>query len=176
APGAGASGGGWARPGPGPAPPAGAPPGVLAKLADALANAGRGAEAARAYLEARAARPGPEALVLERRAGEQLLRSGHIDEGLAVLGRVLAAVGLDPPASAGAALSSLLLLRMRLGVRGYEFTPRTEADVPRADLDRIDVCWSIGNGLGGVDIVRGAAFQARHLLLALRAGEPYRIA
>jgi hypothetical protein len=43
------------------------------------------------------------------------------------------------------------------------------------ELRKIDVCWALGNGMGGVDVIRGADFQARHLWLALRAGEPYRI-
>ena len=47
---------------------------------------------------------------------------------------------------------------------------------PPADLIRIDTCWSIANGLGLVDNVRGADFHARHFLLALKAGEPSRIA
>ncbi|MFT3775128.1 MAG: hypothetical protein QM820_58015 [Minicystis sp.] len=44
------------------------------------------------------------------------------------------------------------------------------------DLARLDVCWSIGHALQSVDLVRGADFQARHLLYALDAGEPGRVA
>src|SRR3990172_4743297 len=54
-------------------------------LADALANAGRGPEAADVYLTAAGASDEAEALRLRRRAAEELIRSGHGDRGLAVL-------------------------------------------------------------------------------------------
>ena len=146
------------------------------KLAHALANAGRGVEAARAYLDAMRDAPADEARDLRRRAAEQLLRAGHIDDGLATLEAVLAEVDLELPKTPTRALMSLLFRRAQLSVLGTGFTERDAASVPADDLARIDVCWSVGNGLGAVDIIRGADFQARHLLLALRAGEPYRIA
>jgi hypothetical protein len=68
----------------------------------------------------------------------------------------------------------LVFQRAKLKLRGLGFTERR--DVPDDQLRKIDVCWALGNGMGGVDLIRGADFQARHLLLALRAGEPYRIA
>ena len=43
-------------------------------------------------------------------------------------------------------------------------------------LTRIDVCWSAARGLILSDVIRGNDFQARHTLLALKAGEPYRVA
>ncbi len=149
---------------------------VRARLADALANAGSGAEAARVYLEAAAGAPPDAAFELERRAGEQLLRSGHTDEGLAALGRVLAAGGLGLATTPFRALVSLLFRRARIRLRGLGFQERAESDVPAEELRRIDMCWSASLGLSLVDSIRGADLQTRHLLLALRAGEPYRVA
>jgi eukaryotic-like serine/threonine-protein kinase len=145
------------------------------KLADALASAGRGAEAAEAYL--RAGRNAPDQLRLEheRKAAENFLRSGYIDEGLRALRGVAAARGLDIPRTPGRALAALLFRRAELRLRGLGFTERPEPEIPAAQLARIDVCWSAALGLALVDSVRGASFQTQNLLLSLEAGEPYRI-
>jgi len=145
-------------------------------LADALANAGRGAEAAAAYLEtARGARE-RDALELERRAAEQLLRSGHLDQGLAVVRRVLEAANLKAASTPRGALVSVVARRAWLRVRGLGFKERKLADLPPAVVARLDAAWALSTSLGVVDTVRGADFQIRHLLLALDAGEPYRVA
>ena len=144
--------------------------------ADALANAGRGAEAAALYLEAAATAPAAEALDLRRRAAEQLLRSGHVDQGLAALRTVLGAVDMRLATSPGKALTSLLLRRVRIRLRGLGFKERDESQLSAEALTRIDICWSAAAGLSMVDTVRSGEFQARHLLLALQAGEPYRVA
>jgi eukaryotic-like serine/threonine-protein kinase len=146
------------------------------RLGDALANAGRGAQAAEAYLAAaRGAGPG-EAVDLERRAADQLLRAGHHDEGLAVLRAVLARQHLKLPGSPLRALASLIVRRARLAWRGLEFQERREAEVAAADLLRIDTCWSVATTLSLIDIVCAQEFQARHLFLALQSGEPRRVA
>jgi eukaryotic-like serine/threonine-protein kinase len=148
---------------------------LRAALAETLANAGRGAESAAAYLSAaKGVSPG-ESLQLRARAGEQLLRCGHVDEGLRVLATVLETVGLKAPARRWT-IWSLLLQRCWMRLRSLRLVERDPDHVSAESLTRVDICWSVAVGLGVIDPIRGLEFQTRHLSLALAAGEPSRIA
>lgn len=148
---------------------------LRARLGEALTNAGRGAEAASVYLDAAEGARAAEALELRRRAAEQFLRSGHIDQGLAVLRTVLSSMGMKLAETPNQALVSFLGQRALARVRGLSFHERDESEISGQEVTRIDTCWSVAVGLSMVDVIRGAEFQARHLLLALKAGEPSRV-
>jgi hypothetical protein len=91
------------------------------KLGDALANAGRGEEAARAYLAATEGANGGEALELRRRAMEQFLRCGQFAQGFASARAVLEDVGMSMPATRLQALAFYLFGRLQLKLRGHEY-------------------------------------------------------
>ena len=145
-------------------------------LGDALANAGRPAEAAREFLAAAKSTAPRLALELQQRAGVQLLTGGHIDEGLELFRVVLERAGFKLARGPKRALLSLFLHRAWIRLRGLKFTERDVSSISEADLLRVDICWAVAAGLGAVDLIRGADFQSRHLLLALRTGEIYRVA
>ena len=147
------------------------------KLGDALGNAGRGGEAAEAYLAAAELAATPtEALEDRRNAARQYLISGHIDEGRTVIQALLNAIGMKLAATPRRALLSMLLGRARINLRGLRYRERADGEIALEDLIRIDTCWSVAQGLGFVDTIHAADFQARHILLAFRAGDSYRVA
>jgi len=150
-------------------------PSLYLRLGDAHSNGGRGHEAAEAYVAASALYPEASSLELRRRAAENLLRSGYIDEGMQHLRAVLGAVGLELPATPSSTLTALLFRRAELRLRGLKFVERHPDKIPAAELRRVDVCWSAAKGLGMVDTIRGSYFQVRALLFALAAGDPYRV-
>lgn len=144
-------------------------------LGTALVNAGRGREAADVFrTAARGALP-TEALDLRRRATEQLLRTGHIDAGLSELRGLLGVVRIHYPTSPIRALISFVWGRLVLNLRGLSFKHRQASQIPAEQLARIDTCWAVATGIFAVDQLRGLDFQIRHLLMALRAGEPSRV-
>lgn len=145
------------------------------RLGQSLANAGHGTEAAETLLTASAEATEDLQVELRRQAGEQYLISGRISEGLRVLREVLRAVGVRAPRTPRRALVSLLFWQAFLRLRGLGFRMRSKEEVPPSLLRRIDVCYSVCRGLGLIDVLYGLEFQARHLVLALKAGEPYRI-
>ena len=149
---------------------------IRIRLASALANAGRGAQAGREYLAAAEGAPPIEFLDLRRRGAEQLLMSGHIDEGLTVLTDLLQRTRLKLAPSASRALVRLIARQVYIRARGLRFRERSEGQIPAAELVRLDTCWSVAVGLGLVETIRAAELQSRHLLLALKTGEPYRVA
>jgi hypothetical protein len=148
---------------------------IRTKLGDALAAGGRGYDAAQAYLDAARTATGRPAIELKRRASEQLLQGGHVDEGMVVVADVLQRAQLRLPDTPRRALLSLLFLRARIALRGLGFRERDERDIPPDMLVTVDTCWSVTTGLAIIDHIRSAEFGARHLLLALDAGEPLRV-
>lgn len=145
------------------------------ELGEALANDGRGAEAARAFLRAAACAPDAY-LDLRRRAAEQFLRSGHTAEGMPLLEEVLGTVGLRLARGSGRALGSWLWQRAALALRGSSYEPIEASEADEHELLRVDVCWSAATGLPAVDVFLGQAIQSQHLRFALRLGEPRRLA
>jgi serine/threonine protein kinase len=147
---------------------------VEVRRAEALGHAGNGPAAADAYLAAAGTAALGEALDLKRRAAEQLLLSGHLDRGLAVMQEVLGAVGIRKRLTGPPSLTAVIVGRLRLKMRGLDHTSRAESLLSQETLARIDACWTLACSLGVIDPIRGADFQALHLRLALTAGEPRR--
>jgi hypothetical protein len=148
---------------------------IRLSLAEALANAGRSGEAARAFLDAAKGAEGHAALDCQRRAGEEFLVAGELEQGLATLGEVLAKVGVPLPRSRAGLLWARTAARAALRVRGLNYTLRDEKAIPREDIIRIDACSAIARGLNIIDPLMCNHFSTQMLLFALRCGEPGRL-
>lgn len=99
-----------------------------------------------------------------------------MDEGLPVLETVLGRVGLRMPKRKWQAILGTLFHRSFLWLRGIRFRQRQLGEISNRDLNRIDVCWTAAVGLSLVHPFPASVFQTRHFLMALRAGEIYRVA
>jgi eukaryotic-like serine/threonine-protein kinase len=139
-------------------------------LAEALVAAGRAAEAAEHFLAAADGADPATSLECRRNAVEQLLISGRIERGIASLGQLLGEIGVGVPRTPRRALGSLLVHRARLRLRGLGFTERHRREIADADMIRLGVLRGAAHGLAMVDSIRGADFQTRTMLLALRTG------
>jgi serine/threonine protein kinase len=149
---------------------------LQAGRAHALASAGRVEQAAPAFLEAAQGAELLQAIDLRRHAAEQFVMAANFESANETLSEVLASVGLRMPASRPALILLLLVFRAVLWIRGPRTTLRAEESVPKADLVRLDACSAVARLFSVTDPILGAYFQARLLLLALRAGEAFRIA
>jgi hypothetical protein len=70
----------------------------------------------------------------------------------------------------------MLARRAQLRWRGLRFQSRPAGEIDRDLLLRVDTCWAATTGLFLVDMMTASHFGVRHLLLALDAGDPYRVA
>ena len=147
---------------------------VRKRLADALADAGHGVEAAAEYQVAALGFSGTAAVDLRRRAAEYLLRAGRLDEGWEVVRGVAAAVGLWTPRCGLEARLMTLWDVLRLRLRGTHYRERGEHEIALEDLLRIDTCYSVGVVVN-MNALLGLPFVTRFLLLALEAGEANRV-
>jgi len=147
---------------------------LRAREADATVKAGRLVEGGRLFLGAAEGAEGHEALELRRRAAEHLFAGGALDEGLAILGALLAELDLpDPRTPARAAVAALARL-CRVGARRLDPGGAARAPDPRAHL-RIDTSYGASKNLVNADPVRGIYFGLVALDHALRARDPLRL-
>ena len=105
---------------------------IRVELADALRQAGRGAEAAAIYETAVSdARTPEEARRLRLLATQTYLQSGRLDTGMRLAGEVLGDVGVRLPESRNATLASMLYHRARL--RLVRLEPSASASVSQSN-------------------------------------------
>jgi hypothetical protein len=151
---------------------------VRARLATVYEWAGRGEEAARAYLEAAEGAPSLPRAELERAASIELLASGRMVEGAAVLHRVLAAVGLSAPRSVLGAVFWLVVHRVRLAMlsrSGFRFETSPPDNVPRLERARVDSVYAAAIGFAFTDVILATCMAARSLVMALRFGDRFQV-
>ncbi len=145
------------------------------RLADALSNCGRGAEAADVLLEVAKQATGERMMRLRQWASGELFKCGHVDRGTQVLARVAREAGFYYPLSDWGAVLFALWSRVRLFLRGVRHRLRSADEIAPRELAKVDLCLGVGAALSNIDPVRGLDFQTRGLLLALRLGEPERV-
>ena len=103
--------------------------------------------------------------IFGRRACEQYLRSGHVDEGMTLCRSLLREVGLGYPEKHWAVLASLLWSRLRLRLAMLR-TRRKAIPTPNAEQElKLDICWTVTVGMSMIDVLRSTDFQARYTLL-----------
>ena len=145
------------------------------RLATVLEWAGRAEDAARAYLEAAEGAEPLHRAQLERAASTELLASGRMAEGAAVLRRVLAAVGLSAPNSVLSAVFWLILHRMRLALLArsadFGFVPRPPESIAPLARAQVDAVYVAAYGFKYTDVIVGTCMTTRSVLLALRFGD-----
>jgi tetratricopeptide (TPR) repeat protein len=146
------------------------------KRAEVLAKAGRGYESSQSYLEAARQPDHNDLIEMRSLAAEQLMRSGHLDEGTQILADVLRTVGITVPATPLESVLRMLAIRAFIRIRGLRWRERRESEVPRHTLRKLDLLWNGALVLATANPVFSTYLQARHMLEALRAGEPYRVA
>jgi hypothetical protein len=144
--------------------------------ADALANAGRAAEAGVQFARLAAEGPAAAARSASARAAQQYLAAGHIDEGLMLLKPLMSSAGVTYPETPQQVLQVLLEGWQALVTRGTQVAQRPSADAPSAELMRIDVGRLATDELSHCDPIRAAAIMMQVVQPALDLGEPGRAA
>jgi tetratricopeptide (TPR) repeat protein len=145
------------------------------RLADALAMCGHSAEAAESYDRAAATADRAHRVRLEMLASCQLLCSGNATRGLERLFQNIGYVGVSMVHGPEAGFRAVAQVETALQeATGLSYRDEAAADPDR--LLRVDACWWAVKGAHYVHHDTGYFLASTHLLEAVRAGEPMRIA
>jgi serine/threonine protein kinase len=148
---------------------------VRSRLGSALANAGRGEQAAIEFSAAADRTESDERLELQRKSAYQYCISGHVEKGKAAIGELLNSAGLRMPDATWSTVASLLWHRSVLYWRGLGVQLQPEVSIPKTLLQQVDLAWSATAGISMFDLISGSRLSTVTLRLALSAGEPRRL-
>jgi tetratricopeptide (TPR) repeat protein len=151
-------------------------PALMVARAQALANAGRCEQAAGAFREAAEHAEPEERTALLRRAAEQLLFGGQIDEARELIRSDLRAVGFPLARDSRSAMLAVLLHRLQLRFRGLEVRDDSQTRASAEERALLEHIYRVCIGLSGVDLFIGGEMAARYMLRALEMGEARSIA
>ena len=150
-------------------------------LAEALANSGRGERAGWAFRDAATTLDGSDRdsarrADLRRRGAEQLMRCGHVEDGIAAMRDVLKHLGERLPERRGEGIRSFVWQRARLKWRGVAFEHRAADAADGHRAIRAKAMWSTSVAVSMVNPTLSAALSTRHFLDALDCGDRSRVA
>ncbi len=144
---------------------------LLRGLGGALASAGRSPDAAGAYAKAAEGADPITQLSCRIQVADQLLQSGHLEEGTALLFSLLREHGHDLPDSPLQIAVRIMWYRARLAARGLRWTNRDRGEIPPRDGALLGLYKAAGRGLIMIDPVRALYFVIRGLHLAMDLGD-----
>jgi len=145
------------------------------RLAETLANARGGVEAAEAFESAAKLADPAARFGLERRAAFYYMSSGRVEQGRQLLERVMKRVRLWLPKTRGGVVALLAARSLRLAAHSTNFREKPAEEISQKIRDRFDAAYAIAAPMGMIDGAQGISFGALCLLLALRAGDPVRL-
>jgi eukaryotic-like serine/threonine-protein kinase len=146
------------------------------RLANAHASAGRGADAAAAFLRAAEMAESIQlASALRRQAAEEWIRSGNVREGVQLL-LAGSEFNIRHTDNVPLALFSIIWNRAHLAVRGMRYEEREETGVSAQDVARLEVYRALTAGLTLWSPMIATRYHVKHLRLALKLGQPRRVA
>lgn len=155
----------------------GSPAEIRGRIADALVAAGRGPEAASHLLSlAEVSDDAKTSRKLREQAAWELLRAGHMESGLEVLGALLKDVGQRLPRSPKASLLLLGKETARLKLRGYSHGVLDDGDTHSPRSEAADACFAAALCLSHSDGITAAAFTPLSTRLSLATSDRRRIA
>ncbi|MBX3219075.1 MAG: protein kinase [Labilithrix sp.] len=153
---------------------------LLERAAAAHANHGRAAEAARRYLDASRelgdAVASAHVRTLKRLAAEQYVKGGYVRLGWEVMRSVLAAAGVEPPASPTRAMLGALRRRLRFVARRIDVDGIRERRIPEAERPRLEALWTASTSMSMVNVTLSDAFRTQHLERILDVGDASSVA
>lgn len=107
---------------------------------------------------------------LRRQAVEELLKSGHLEQGFDELKKLCRQVGLWFPSKPGPMRLAVFFVRKWAMHSRLHFAERKQNTVPLKKRQQLDLCWSAALGLSLIDPFRCAYFHARLLRLSMKTG------